>query len=596
MHYQKPKSVSKQMLSRGEELQSLILETLKTCSDLVGSTLGPGGMSVVIERQEVDMPPIVTKDGVTVFKALGFESSAAQVLMESARDCAVRTASEAGDGTTTATILAESFARKTQEFCKKNRHVSPQRVSRILQKFFDTDLEPQIRRISIMPDSGTEEGQKLLHGVARISANGDSELADATMKAFEIIGDAGNVTIVENMGPSGYIVEKIDGYPVPVGYEDCCGPFLQKFVNDVGTQMCVMEKPSFILYHGKITDFNIIYQALGQIAQAASEGIEVQGCKLTHNVVIVASGFSETVLANLAAGFVQEGTLNIYPLRVPPSPLKTGAWDFLADIAALTSATILDPIERPFQNFELDHLGVGISVFEAGRFRSNIIGHLDELLVLGRVDEITKQLAELQCSELDKTLMRERVAKLTSGIAKLVVTGSSHGEVKERRDRAEDAVCAVRGAIKHGVLPGGGTVLAYLSKFFEHEVYMAEEGDKKLIAREVVAPALLEPVIRLFLNAGYSEQEAEEKISLLTLNTAYDILERKFVDPMETYLLDSTPAVLEALRNSMSIAGNMGTCGGVIVFKTDNEVNRREARDLADFVRHSGINEADERG
>ena len=907
------------MLSRGPELQDLILSTLKTCSDLVGSTLGPGGMSVVIERQEVNMPPVVTKDGVTVFRALGFDDAAAQVVMEVARDAASRTASEAGDGpqplwskiltpngfvkmsdvrvgmtvcgpggtlqevvgvfpkgkkklvrvtfeggrqveccedhlwsvtthygtaktlttremmgdfqqvtsqgrrfkyfvpnpgpvmlrdsvtplhpylvgvllgdgsltdsgsvelslgkakehiikklqlprglelkvswvpgknsfrvkiqgetpggrnirdflddvgirnldsyskfipleyllgsvdsrrsllqglvdtngyinnrgrfefstvsdqlaedfdglcrslgislhhrlhtrendedsfsdnpihrfselkgnqfgdkivdikptdiitemqcikvsgadhlyvtdgyilthnTTTATILGESFIRYTQEFCRKYPHISFQRVARILQRFFDDDLEPRIEALSIPADNGTAEGRKLLHGVARVSANGDTALADATMQCFDIIGDEGNVTIVENMGPSGYGVEKIDGYPVPMGYEDCCGPFYQKFINDPGIQMCVMDKPSFLLYHGKITDFNVLFPVMSQIANEVSNGLEIDGQKMTHNVVVCAQGFSETVLANLAAGFVMEGTLNIFPLRVPPSPLKTGAWDFLADLAALTGATILDPLERPLQNFEFSHLGTGIRVFEAGRFRSNIIGHRDDILVLERVDQITKQLTDLQNSELDRTLMRERCAKLTSGIAKLIVTGSSHGEVKERRDRAEDAVCAVRGAIKHGVLPGGGVVLKHLSDVFQHQLNYTSD-DSRLVATEVLVPALLEPVLRLFTNAGYSDAEAREMVNQLSLTAAYDILERKFVDPVVALLVDSTPAVLEALRNSVSIGWSLGTCGGIVAFPRDRAVDRQEARDSADFVRNSSVNEAD---
>src|SRR5574343_778881 len=130
MQYSKVKSVSKEILSRGPALQRLILETMKTCSDVVGSTLGPGGMSVVIERQEERLPPMITKDGVTVFRNLGFDNSSQQVIMEAARDASVRTAAEAGDGTTTATILAEALVRNTIACCDKNPKVSPQRVVR----------------------------------------------------------------------------------------------------------------------------------------------------------------------------------------------------------------------------------------------------------------------------------------------------------------------------------------------------------------------------------------------------------------------------------------------------------------------------------
>lgn len=596
MQYQKIKSVAKLMQGRGEGLQNTILKTLQTCSDLVGSTLGPGGMSVVIEHQEPNMAPIVTKDGVTVFRSLGFEDSTCHVLMESARDAAVRTASEAGDGTTTATILAEAFVRYTMGFCNRHPHISPQRVSRLLQHLFETRIEPGINGISVKPGLTLEEDRRRLHAVARISANGDTALADAVMKCFDIIGSDGNVTITENTGTvSKYDVEKIEGYPIPIGYEDSCGPFYQKFINDPGTQQTVLEKPSFILYHGKITDFNTLYPILSQVAAGLDPDApaEIDGHRLTHNVVVVATGFSETVLANLAAGFVMQGTLNVYPLRAPVTPSPTGQYDFLLDIAGLTGATVMDPLNYPLQNFQLSDLGLGPTVFEASRFRSNIVGRRDDILVLERVAQIEKQLTDVATSDLMKNMLRERVAKMTSGIARLVVHGSSHGEIKERRDRAEDAVCAVRGALRHGILPGGGAVLAYLSKQFQgYEV----DSEEDLVMSEVMAPALLEPVKRLYGNAGYTEAETKTMIGSLGLTQTYDVLEQKYVDPWNGGILDSTPAVREALRNSISIAALLGTCGGTVVFRRDTDLERTEARDTSEFLRNAGLNEANERG
>lgn len=596
--YQKVKSVAKQMLTRGPLLQERILQTLKTCSDLVGSTLGPGGMSVVIEHQDPGLPPIITKDGVTVFRSLGFDDSTAQVLMESARDAAIRTATEAGDGTTTATILAEAFARRTQQFCLKYPHISPQRVARILRELADTELQPRIQEQKIRFGLDSPAGRAGLHAVARTSANGDTDLARAVIECFDAIGDAGNVTIAEATGPSKYIVEKIDGYPVPGGYEDSCGPFYQKFVNDPGTQTSVLERPVFILHHGRINDFNVLWPILNQIANLTSEAVEIEGRKVTHNVVIVATGFSETVLANLAAGFEAKGTLNAYPLLVPMSPVRTGQWDFLEDVRALTGATIFDPLKTPLQNFTPNDLGIGPEVFEATRFRSNIIGHRDDLLLGERVDQVEKQLGEATVSELEKLLLRERVAKLTSGIARLIVQGSSYGEIKERRDRAEDAICAVRGAIKHGALPGGGAILARLS--YDMLKFAGGHGeaidDYGAVASEVMSPALREPVIKLFTNAGYTVDEAVTRLEELEVNRVYDISERKWVDPLKAGLLDSLPAVQEAVRNSVSIAGQLGTCGGTVVFRRDTELERSEARDTADFLRNANVNEANERG
>jgi chaperonin GroEL len=557
-------------------------------------------MSVVIEHQETGMAPLVTKDGVTVFRSLGFNDSVRHVFMETTRDASIRTASEAGDGTTTATILAEAFMRYTMEFTKENKHVASQRIVRSLNSIVKDGLT-ELESITIRPTLGTPEGRTQLEAVARVSANGEAELARAVMESFDIVGDNGNVTITEASGPSKYTVEKIEGYSVPVGYEESCGPFYQKFVNDPATQSCVLEKPTFILYYGRITDFNSIYRNLAMIANAASDQMVLggdNGHKVNHNVILVATGFSETVLANLAAGFNGEGTLNVFPLSVPLSDVKTGQMDFLMDLAAMTGATILDTLGTPLANMEMAHLGFGPETFEATRFRSNIIGYRDQLLVFERVDEIEKQLGSLAVSIKEKNLLRERSAKLTSGIARLIVQGPSHGEIRERRDRAEDAICAVRGAINSGALPGGGGGLLHLHKVFDpaNEKTKSYDSLTQLVIEKVFRPALLTPVYRLFTNAGYSSEEATEFISKMSKDQTYDLHAETFVNPYKAGLLDSAPAVSEALRNSVSVASLLGATGGVVVFARDIELERQEARDTTDFLRNASVNEANERG
>lgn len=494
--------------------------------------------------------------------------------------------------TTTATILTEAFVRRIYDFCDKNPRVSPQRVLRTIQKLYDTEMRPGIEALKLTPNLADAEGREQLFAVAKISGNGDTDLAKAVMGCFDIIGDEGNVTITEANGPSKYLVQKIEGYPCPIGYEESCGPFYQKFVNDPGTQSCILGKPSFLLHYGRITDFQTIFPLLSMVANSVSQGEEIDGKKLTHNVVLVATGFSETVLANLAAGFSTSGALNVYPMLVPAFPVKTGAYDFIADIAAITGAKIFDPIESPLQNFFLDDLGIGPSLFEATRFRSNIIGRRDDDKLLERVDQIQKQLSDSITSEMERNMLRERVAKLTSGIAKLVVQGSSNGEIKERRDRAEDAICAVREAIKHGALPGGGVTLKELSVLASHLGLTSVQSQKTgytpeelKISLEVVAPALLEPVHRLYQNAGYTQEEIDEMVPRLSSLESFDVMDQKWVDPVAEGLLDSLPAVREALKNAISISSVLGTSGGIVNFARDREVERAEARDTADFLR-----------
>lgn len=603
--HQKPKSSAKKILTKGPELTRLVLSTLKTISDVVGGTLGPGGQPVLIERFEQNMAPKVTKDGVTVFRSLGFLDAAQHVIMESTRDAATKTAQDAGDGTTTATVLAESIARRANEFCERHRDQRPQKVVRRLEQLFREVVEPTLRAEVIRANLEDEAGRKLLRNVAKLSANGDDALADAVMKCFDITGDAGNVTIVESSGPSGYEVEQVEGYPIPIGYEDCCAKFYSKFINNAGRQMCVMEDPVFILYHGVLNDTNTAYGILAKVGDKFQQLIEGgQSEYRHHNVVFVATGFSEHVLATFAAGWGIANAIKIFPLVVPKSPMQNFGAQFLEDLSAITGAAIFDPINKPLDMGELEDLGPGVASFEAERYRSTIIGraaasdteddHRYEDALMEQIAAVEQQLKH-PASEYDKILLQERLAKLTGGIAKLRVVGSSNGELREKCDRADDAVCAVRGAIKHGCLPGGGWGLLKATA----ELFKLYPED--LVVKEVLGPALGEPVMRLYHNCGMTDDEIARILTPINAGCSggekvvYDLMEDRHGDPVELGILDSAPAVIEAIRNSLSIAAQMGTVCGVVVFPRDGELERKEALDVQEWLRNANINPADER-
>lgn len=601
MEYQKVKSVAKQVTAKGPILSRNILKTMRTISDIVGATLGPGGQPVLIERFEHAMPPIVTKDGVTVFRSIGFQDPAQQCIMEAARDAAVRTASEAGDGTTTATVLAEAIVRYTNEFCGRNRAHRPQKVVRRLEQAFREVVEPTIRALSIKVDSTTEQGQDLLKNVAMISANGDEPLANAVMECFNIVGDEGNVTIAEVSGPSSYQVEKIEGYPIPMGYEESCGSFHPKFINDPGTQMCRMEDPVYVLYLGPINDIGTVYSILSKVGDQFDLLLKGEQNEYKHaNVVVVAVSFSEIVRGTFATTWGQTDSIKIFPLTIPKSPLPNFQAQFLDDMSVITGATVFNPLDRPLDEGTLKDLGPGTAGFEASRFRSAVLGnvyHLGgeyETRHLDRVDAVKTQL-ENAASEFDRILLQERYGKLTGGIAKLRVLGASNGELKEKRDRAEDAVCAVRGAIKHGCLPGGGWTLMRAVKAL-NERY---PGDP--VIDQILKQALMEPVYRLLFNCGQTESEIQTTLEPIIQGMredkaiVYDAMSGTHGDPIKLGILDSTPAVLEAVRNSISIASLLGTLGGTVVFARDAALERSEASATQDWMRNANGNEADER-
>lgn len=595
MQYQKVKSVAKQVMPKGAALSKRVLSTMKTISDIVGGTLGPGGQPVLIERYEHDLPPMVTKDGVTVFRSLGFQDAAQHCVMEAARDAAVRTANEAGDGTTTATILAEAIVRHINDYCAANRRVSPQRVVRFLEAQFRDVIEPTIKGLSIAIDPTTAEGKTLLRNVAKISANGDEALADAVMECFELVGDEGNVTIVEQSGPSSYEVEQIEGYSIAMGYDESCAKFGPKFITDAGSQKCYFDRPIFVLYHGSVTDIGSAYTALTRVGNKYEELLAGTQTEYNHpNVVFVAVGFSEQVLGTFAASMHTANSIRIFPLTIPKSPMANFQAQFLEDLSAITGATIFDPINRPLDTANLEDFGPGTEGFECTRVRSTIIGRATgepwETKLLDQISVVEAQLAQPE-SELDRILLQERLGKLTGGIAKLRVKGASNGELKEKRDRAEDAVCAVRGAVKHGCLPGGGWAL----------IKAASQLATDPINDAVLKPALMEPVWRLLRNCGLDEPEVRAALDPIFVGmkegnvVVYDALEQRHGDPIVLGILDSTPAVLEAIRNSISIAALLGTLGGTVVFARDSELERSEASATQDWMRNANVNEADER-
>lgn len=570
MNYKKLKTVAKDVVTKGSFLDKTILSTMKRISDIVGATLGPGGRPVLIEREDYDLPPFVTKDGVTVFRSLGFNDPAEHAIMEVARDASGRTAEEAGDGTTTATVLAESIVRLTYDYCKKNPKVSPQRVVRLLNEAYSNTIVPLVEAKKVKVDFGSENSAKLLKSVAKVSANGDSALAEAVLKCYDLVGDQGNVTIVEETGDFGYKVEKIQGYPILMGYEESCGKFYSKFINDSASQKCVMEDCYFLLYHGVINEPQNLLPILHKVGEMWE--MKVEGAK--HNVVILANGYSEQTIGFLAVNFANPQTLNVFPLTLPKNAQMNSPLLTLEDVAAITGASIIDPLNSPLDRAEILDLGGGNINFESQKWRSTIFGYVDEDRVIERSEDLKVLLTTAE-SSLDKVMYEERLARVSGGIAKLTVVGASNGELKERRDRADDAVCAVRGAIKHGVLPGGGWLLFALSELFRNS--------QDPVLKEVLAPALFEPVHRLLVNSGYNDEEIDrilEKVKWGVENDqaiVFDISEHHHVDPWEQGILDSVPAVQNAIKNSISIASLLGTLGGMVVYERDEAYERSEA-------------------
>jgi len=573
MAHRKAKSAPKIFVSDQNKLKKIVLKTLKEASTIVASTLGPGGRNCLIESDFPGISNKNTKDGVTVLKSLGAVDSYEHLILEQVRDAAMRTASEAGDGTTTATLLSYNIVEQLYEFCEKNPKYSPQKAARRILKVTREILVPYIRSRSLVIG---EDNKDMLKMVAKISANGDGDMADAVITAFEEIGygDASHVTIRELSGPQAYKVERIDGFPIPMGYEDSIGKFHTAFINDQAGQRCFLEKPLFLLYDGQITDIVAIADLLYKVGQEY-----VNGNADFKNLVVFAHGFSENVLTNLALNFSNPNTINVVPMVTPMSQFINSQLHFLQDLAAFTGAKMFG-FHNQMGNAQPSDLGSNMEAFECYRFRSTVIGDPDPTNIEVRADDL-KKMKDGAESQAEKIFLEERIGKITNGIAKLTIFGGSNGELKEAHDRCEDAVCAVRSAITHGALPGGCRIAIDMAVKLVQEL---PEGDP---ARDVLFPALISLPNKLLDNAGCNEEEIQKILDTLIQDPSvvYDIENQVFGKAEELGLFDATKAVEESLSNAVSIATILGTMGGLVAHPRDGEFERSEARADSEFMK-----------
>lgn len=575
-HTAKPKSAAKLVISNKQDLAKLVVSTLNDIAEIVGSTLGPGGRQVLIENPHINLDPIITKDGVTVIKHLGYEDSIKQLILESARSAALRTASEAGDGTSTATVLSSAITSLAYDVVKVNHRISPQQIVRSMQKLVPVIKSIIQEKYCIKLDPADYES--FLFQVAKLSANGDEELAKSIVESFDMVGEEGNLTIVEATGPSSIKIERINGYTVDRGYEETLKKFSTGFVNDPTGTLVGLENPVVILYDGIINDVMLVWDALQKIA----EYFQTQNVP-NKNIVIVAHGFSDTFLADMHANWNHPQTPMILPLMTPDSPIPGWKTQFLLDLQAYTGSPVFNLMDKPISNLDVESMVKNnlVKAIEMNRYRTSIISEEDPFLLESRVDTL-KELLKAPESKYEENDLRVRIGKLTSGIARMYITGPSVGETRERRDRADDAWMAIRGAVKHGACPGGGFVLSHLA---DDLADMAQSFDvaADVHAATILSAAFMKPVKRLFENFGYTAEETISIVKTLKAGSSpYDIYKEDFVPQHQ--LLDSASAVMQAIENSVSIAGLLGTLGGIVSFQRDRAADQYETKFARDFT------------
>lgn len=545
------KTKAKQIISKQESIAEMVNKTIDEMAAIVGATLGPGGRPVLIQRED-GMAPIVTKDGVTVARHIGVADAAANTIVDAAKEICINTAKEAGDGTTTAIVLADALVKEGQKFLASRPKYNPQRMINELNDAYRTVVLPFLRDVAVKVNSEDQ-----LKFVATISANGDKEIADVVVKAVVDAGDDGTVLIHESQGGRTY-VEVSEGYIVTTGLKDL-GQIGPSFINDKANQHVKMDKGFVVLYDGSMNDLKV--PALIQEA-VTEDGMTSDGTP----IVVFAHSFADTVLDKFAKA--TKGGLTIVPIKTPRSGLPNGASMFLDDMAAYTGATVFNPgtVE------DLDEDGLGH--FETARvnmYETFIVGAPEQGAVDARIGEL-KAIMEAAFNEMDRTWLRAAIAKLTGGVSTIHVGGASDLEIREKKARVEDAVEAVRSAIAEGIVTGGCSVHLILSSLLDGNHPDSTE------AWTILSHALQAPYRLLLKNCGEEYDEVWPSMSLYILEgvnrkklptSVFDANKHKMVDPMAAGIIEPAKVIRVSIANAISVASLLTTLGGIIVVPRD---------------------------
>ncbi len=524
--------MAKQLLYTDEARKKLLAGAEKLAK-AVGSTLGPTGRNVIIEKSFGG--PTVTKDGVTVSKEIDlpdpFENMGAKLVNAVAQ----KTSDIAGDGTTTATILALSIYQEGLRNITAG--ANPMSVKRGIDKAVDAVvafLETSSKRIPAW-DKG---GEAMLINVASISANNDEVIGKMMAQAFEKVGQDGVITVEEGKTAE-TTLEFVEGMQFDKGY---ISPY---FITDATEMKCIMEDAYILLFEKKLSGVRDMIPLLEKIHQSGKP------------LLIIADDVESEALAALVVNRLRSG-LNVCAVKSPGFGDRRKA--LMGDIATLTAGQFIsEDLGLKLENIELAQLGRAkqIIVEKEGCTIINGAGKKDAIMT--RIDQIRAQMNQTE-SEYDKEKFSERLAKLTGGVAIIKVGAATEADMKQKKGRVEDALHATRAAVAEGILPGGGVACIRAIKAV-NEVVKTLHGDEKSGA-EIVGRALEKPVRILAENSGQDGAVVADEVRIRgekSFNVGFNALTGDYEDMIKAGVIDPTKVTRSALQNAASIAGLMLT-------------------------------------
>jgi chaperonin GroEL len=506
-------------------------------AEAVKVTLGPKGRNVVIDKKFGN--PTVTKDGVTVAKEIELEDEIENMGAQMVKEVATKTSDLAGDGTTTATVLAQAIFREGLKSVTAG--VNPMSLKRGIDKAVEAVVE-ELKRISV-----PTKGRKEIAQVGTISANGDKEIGDKIADAMEKVGKDGVITVEEAKGLE-TTLETVDGMQFDRGY---LSPY---FITDPEKMEAVLEDAYVLVHDKKISAMKDLLPMLEKVAQSGKP------------LLIIAEDVEGEALATLVVNKLR-GTLKVCAVKAPGFGDRRK--EMLTDIAVLTSAKVIsEELGFKLENTVLGDLGQGKRIVVDKDNTTIIGGKGKQVDIQGRISQI-KAAIEKSTSDYDKEKLQERLAKLAGGVAVINVGAATETEMKEKKARVEDALHATRAAVEEGIVPGGGVALLYCQRALEK--VKAPDEDWK-IGVDIVRRALEEPIRMIAQNAGAEASIVVGKVKESTkLNYGYNAQTDEYEDLVLAGVIDPTKVTRTALQNAASIAGLLLTTECVVVEKKEKE-------------------------
>jgi chaperonin GroEL len=523
------------MIAFDQEARDALRRGVSKLAQAVRVTLGPRGRNVILQKSFGS--PTVTKDGVTVAKEIDLEDPYENMGARMVREVASKTSDIAGDGTTTATIMAEAIFNEGLRAVVSG--VNPIHLKRGMEKAV-ADITEKLKKMSISIKSKEEMAQ-----VGSVAANNDREIGELLAEAMDKVGKDGVITVDEGKSLATE-VEWVEGMQFDRGY---LSPY---FVTDPQAMECVMEEAYVLIHEKKISSIKDLVPVLESVVNSG------------RPLLIVAEDVDGEALATLVINRLR-GSLKVCAVKAPGYGDRRKA--MLEDIGILTGGEVLfESLGKKLENVQLTELGRAKKIVIAKDNTTIIEGAGKSAEIKGRIDQLRREIEKVT-SDYDREKLEERLAKLAGGVAKINVGAATESEMKEKKARVEDALHATRAAVEEGILPGGGVALLRASAAVKPGELIQDE----LVGYNIIRRACRAPLTQIAGNAGQDGSVVCEKVSEMKNGMGYNAATDQYEDLVKAGVIDPTKVTRTALENASSVATLLLTSDALIADKPKEE-------------------------